>query len=467
MSDVYIVHASKDNEQTGIIVSLLSEHWDAWWDDNIVGDFAAAIEEQIQNTKCVILLWSANAKNSIYVKDELRLAQHYKNQIIPIRLDNTVLPYGLGHLSAVDLTAWNGEASHPNLQQLLRKITRVVPRRVPPVRPLAIASGRLNLPALFLSVSSHETQLVPKEAVRALRVFGAPSILVSAYDLLPSRRPKGIIQELKRIKRQGGLILIDSGNYEATRRDDDTWKPNLFAEAMDGVSHDWAYCFDVMRPSPDKDRAVRQVISAVERDSKAISSMILPIVHANRMHLGGYNTEDLPFVVREVARTLQPPLVAVAERELGRGMIERAKTVRRIRRELDKLPYYQPIHVLGTGNPWSIGVLTAAGADSFDGLEWCRMAVDRETHRLNHYQHFDFFAFQARLAESAVTVSAVSDDKVDYAGKVAFHNLDYFREFAAELMNSAHSKRLEPMLVGLMGSDSTKQLREHMPDLFT
>ncbi|NTI17049.1 TIR domain-containing protein [Agrobacterium rhizogenes] len=467
MSDVYIVHSSKDNEQTALVVSLLSERWDAWWDDNIVGDFAAAIEEQIQNTKCVILIWSANAKDSIYVKDEMRLAQYYKHQIIPVRLDDTVLPYGLGHLSTVDLTTWNGGASHPNLQQLLRKITGVVPCRVPPVRPLTIASGPLNLPALFLSVSSHETQLVPKEAVRALRVFGAPSILVSAYDLLPSRRPKGIIQELKRIKKQSGLILIDSGNYEATRRDDETWKPELFAEAMEGVPNDWAYCFDVMKPSSDKDRAIKQVISAVERDSKAISSTILPIVHAKRMRLGGYDTEDLPFIVREVAKDLQPPLVAVAERELGRGLIERAKTVQRIRRELDKLPYYQPVHVLGTGNPWSIGVLTAAGADSFDGLEWCRMAVDRETHRLNHYQHFDFFAFQARLAESAITVSAASDDKVDYAGKVAFHNLDYFREFSKELMNSAHSGRMEPMLVGLIGPDSTKQLREHMPDLFT
>jgi hypothetical protein len=36
------------------------------------------------------------------------------------------------------------------------------------------------------------------------------------------------------------------------------------------------------------------------------------------------------------------------------------------------------------GNPWSIAVLTAAGADSFDGLEWCRVTVDRRTAQLHH-----------------------------------------------------------------------------------
>ncbi len=466
MSDVYIVYSREDVQQAEKLVNILSTRWDVWWDDKIVGDFSTVIEREIQNTKCVVPLWSPAAKDNSNVKDELRLAEQYSIPIVPAKIIPTNAPYGFNGYSAVDLLSWNGEADHPGVQHLRRKISSVVPPRAAPTRPSAIAAGKVSLPTMFLSVSSHETQLVPLEALQALRVFGAPTILVSAYDLFPPRRARGIQQELKRIRAQGGFILVDSGNYEATRRDDDSWKPDDFALALEGIPHDWAYCFDEMKPSRDKKRAVRQVIAAVERDKKFTKAPVLPIIHAPAMPSKGYDLTTVPDVVREVADQLQPPMIALAERELGRGLIQRAQTMRRIRNELDRLSFYQPIHLLGTGNPWSIAVLTAAGADSFDGLEWCRFAVDRQQHRLNHYQHFDFFAYQAQMAASSITVSALSDDNIDYAGKVAFHNLDYYRDLTNDLQTAALTNRLEAFAVGLLGQSNSKQLRDQMPELF-
>ncbi|MQW87782.1 toll/interleukin-1 receptor domain-containing protein [Sinorhizobium saheli] len=465
MADVYVIHSSEDNDKTSVIVELLEEHWDVWWDDQLVGNFAFEIEKELPQSKCAVVVWSSDACKSALVRDEVRIADELGIPIIPVRLDGSSLPYPYGGLSTVNFTAWDGANTHAAFRQLVRKIATKVARRVPPVRPQTAPSLRLSLPTVFLSVSSHETQLVPLEAVKALRVFGAPTILISAYDLLPGRRPKGIIAELRQIRRNGGFVLVDSGNYEATRREDSSWTPDLFVEAMKGIPHDWAYCFDVMKPSLKPDVAVREIVAALERD-RAASKHVLPIVHAPRKRLSGYDVQSLPYVVKEVASQTSAPLVAVAERELGSGIIERAKTVQRIRQELDKLPSYLPLHILGTGNPWSIAILTAAGADSFDGLEWCRMVIDRDTHRLNHYQHFDFFAFQASLADSPVTVSALSDDKVAYAGRVAFHNLDYYREFAADLAQAAHERRMEAFLVGMMGRASTKQIREAVPGLF-
>ena len=92
---------------------------------------------------------------------------------------------------------------------------------------------------------------------------------------------------------------------------------------------------------------------------------MLPIVHARKRHGGGYDLDALPSIIREMANRLNPPLIAIPERELGPGLIARAKTVRQIREELDKLPFYQPLHLLGTGNPLSIAVLTAAGCGQF------------------------------------------------------------------------------------------------------
>ncbi|MEN2990980.1 toll/interleukin-1 receptor domain-containing protein [Tistrella sp. BH-R2-4] len=466
MSDVYIVYSRKDVRQAERLVNILSTRWEVWWDDKIVGDFSTVIEREIRKTKCIIPIWSPSAKASANVKDELRLAEQHSIPIVPAKIAPTNAPYGFGGYSAVDLLNWNGDAEHPGVQHLMRKISTIAPPREAPSRPPAIAAGKVPLPSLFLSVSSHETQLLPLEAVKALRVFGVPTILVSAYDLLPSRRPRGIQQELRRIRSQGGFVLVDSGNYEATRRGDDSWNPQNLDSALEGIPHDWAYCFDEMEPSRDKWRAVRQIIAAVERDKNFTKAPVLPIIHAPAVRSKGYDLTNLPYVVREVADQLQPPMIALAERELGRGLIERARTMRRIRSELDLLSFYQPVHLLGTGNPWSIAVLTAAGADSFDGLEWCRVAVDRQQHRLNHYQHFDFFAYQAQMAASPITVSALSDKDIDYAGKVAFHNLDYYREFTHDLQISASTNRLEAFAVGLLGQANSKQLRDQMPDLF-
>ncbi|MCR6727811.1 toll/interleukin-1 receptor domain-containing protein [Agrobacterium fabrum] len=466
MADVYVIHSSKDNIKTGKIVELLNGKWNVWWDYSLVGDYSQTIEYEIAKAKCVVVVWSKDASESKPVREEVRLADSHGIPIIPLHLDGTAMMYPYISLSGVDFVQWNDSSSHPSFEQLLAKLSNVVPLRQAPKQLIASPEISLSWPSLFLSVSSHETQLVPYEAVKALRLFGASSILVSAYDLLPSRRPKGIIQELRQIQEDGGFILIDSGNYEATRRGDDSWTAQRFAEAMKDVPHDWAYCFDVMTPRVEPDRAIESVVKAVKRDRAAATPKILPIVHAPKESLSGYNVASLPYIVREVASTLAAPLIAVAERELGSGLIARTKTVKRIRQELSTLPYYQPLHVLGTGNPWSIALLAAAGADSFDGLEWCRMVVDQQTHRLHHFQHFDFFKYQMSFAESQVTLDAFDDSKIEYAGKVALHNLDYYQQFNVRLADAIKRKEMENMLTDMIGPASVKQIKDAIPDIF-
>jgi queuine/archaeosine tRNA-ribosyltransferase len=466
MADVYIVYSSKNVEVVRQLVARLSAQWDVWWDDKIVGDFAKAIETEMPKAKCVVAIWSTAARESPDVRDELLLAKQHGVTIIPARIEECTAPYGYIGLSASDLRDWTGEHDHPGLQQLLRRIASVSPPRSKPVRPAKIGTINTPLPALFLSVSSHETQLTPLEAVKVLRIFHSPTILVSAYDLVSAKHPGGILTELRRFRKQGGVVLLDSGNYEASRQRNADWKQSDLHAVLQEVPHDLAFCFDVMKPSADPDKAVKQIIRAVTRDQRFTSAPVLPIVHAPPLTNGGYLLETLPTIIRNVAEQLRPQMIALPERELGPGLINRARTMRKVRMELDKLPFYQPVHLLGTGNPWSVAVLLAAGADSFDGLEWCRMAVDRQHNRLNHFQHFDFFTFQAELAESAITRAAISDDKVDFAGKVAFHNLDYFMEFLARMRATAARSTYEVLVTGLLGGETAGQLGRDFPELF-
>ncbi len=427
--------------------------------------------------KCLLPIWSTSSRESANVRDELVLAAENNLPIIPAKIEKCKAPYGYGPISTIDLSNWDRSPEHVDFVSLKRKLATVIPPREKAQRLSTLGSSNARLPSLFLSVSSHETQLVPLEAVKALRLFNVPSILISAYDLIQGRRDKGIIKELRRYRSQGGIVLIDSGNYEASRLDDKTWCVENFEEALKSTPHDLAFCFDVMKPSSNREEALKQIVNAFKRDQNFTNKPVFPIVHAQRLNptnkvtpemdkMGGRQLSALPILIREVAEAINVSMIAVPERELGPGLIKRAHTVKLIRNELDKLPFYQPLHILGTGNPWSIAVLAAAGADSFDGLEWCRMAVDREHNRLNHAQHFDFFKFQASLAESEITRTALNDPGVDFAGRVALHNLDYYDELAMLLNDAARKNNFEAFVTGLLGQSNTKQLNKELPELF-
>jgi hypothetical protein len=200
------------------------------------------------------------------------------------------------------------------------------------------------------------------------------------------RRTEQLVRGLKTHRRGGGFILLDSGIYEKVRLRDEKWTAHAFHEALQTTPHDMAFCFDDANPSSRLNIALKSIVAMVERDSKKTKAPILPIVHLPQDSNGDYRIDLAPKLVLEIARELRPPLIGIPERELGPGVFDRARTMAAIRHELHDLFSYQPIHVLGTGNPTTIALLTAAGADTFDGLEWCRYVVDGDRHVLRYME---------------------------------------------------------------------------------
>jgi len=454
MANVCIVYAREDRGIAEKLYALLSKQWDTWWDDDIIGEFPKVIEEEISKADCIVSLFSTSSREKATVIDELQIARSHDRPIIPIKLDDSRSPYPFGTLSCIEMRDWTGNDDHPGFKLLQQRIGKVVlPKSNPKKRPAAIAHGKIPLPSIFMSVSSHETQLVPSDAVRALRLFNAPTILISAYDLVSSREPYAVIKELKKYRKKGGFVLIDSGNYEASRIDDKLWSADNLKEALAQTPHDWTFCFDKMNPSQGRNCCVKEIVEAVERDQAFTSASVLPIVHAAKLKRGGYKLDHIPQIVREVSEKLSPPLIAIPERELGAGLIARAKMVKAIREELNKLPYYQPLHLLGTGNPWSIAILSAAGADTFDGLEWCRYTINPDLEGINHFHHFDLF-------------SALDDPTIGFAGSVAFHNMDYYKSFGNIMHNMFIRNSVETFVLGVIGKKAFTKLKEQFPELF-
>ena len=85
----------------------------------------------------------------------------------------------------------------------------------------------------------------------------------------------------------------------------------------------------------------------------------------------------------------------------------------------------------------SILVYAMAGADTFDGLEWCKTVVDHDTGLLYHFHQWDLLAHQTEWGRRRV---------LPYAQSVLMHNLTFYTGFMRELRNALISDTCKSLL---------------------
>lgn len=283
---------------------------------------------------------------------------------------------------------------------------------------IPVMQGRLKLPCFFPSISSVKTNLRPIDYLELLGAVNHPLFLFSAFDYYYSSSEEKLrFKNLIELRRKSNcVVLMDSGNYEGFWRTDRKWTEEHFQKVSGEVSGAFSFCFDNQSPGADSGLNSQDVVARVLRNQTYIvNSTVLPIVHDT--------FGSIADTVVEVARQLRPPMIAVPERCLGDGISNRAKTVAGIRKKLNELQAYVPLHLLGTGNPVSIMIYSLAGADSFDGLEWCQTSVNHRDGKLSHFQHWDFLKKPERYETLALP----------YDRRVLASNLDYMRSFMLNL----------------------------------
>lgn len=444
MADIFIAYSSKNESIAKKLHDCLLHQWEVVYDYYTVGDFTKFIEKEIKISKCLIAIFSKQSKVSPIFRDELSLAQDLGIPILGFKIDESDNPIGFRSISYCNFLGWSGDLTYPELNKLRARISKVVSPKSTPLRLKQIISNKIPLPILFQSVSSFETQLPTYEAIEALDIFKFPSILISAYDLekRAEYNNEDFIEKIIAYKENGGVILLDSGSYEKSRNNCNSWDREKFHNSIKSIPYDLMFCFDEYDSKQNISELATEIVESVAKDQQQTSVPVLPIVHARTNKYGEYMFDSLPELVLEVTKRLSPSLIAIPERELGDGLLERIKNIIKIRTSLNTLAYYQPIHILGTGDPIVIPFFIAAGADSFDGLEWCRKVVDRDQHRLHHFHHFDLFAYQAECADSSVTRDAINQKGVKFVAKAIFHNLDFYTDFMSKLRMSTKNDNI-------------------------
>ena len=272
-----------------------------------------------------------------------------------------------------------------------------------------------NSPAFFPSISSLKTLLSAEDYLAVLRSLHdiMPQFLMSAYDIAGSTSSDFLRSQLQAAQDAGAVVLLDSGNYEAYWKEaSDQWSQGDFHEILGTFPCSAAFSFDDQNPPADSTANLEMVVECWRADQAvAESTVVIPIIHAA--------PDQLPELCANVAQVCNVQMVAVAERRLGGCVLKRTQSVMSIRRALDDTGGKIALHVLGTGNPITIALYSHAGANSFDGLEWCQTVVDHDTALLYHLSHASFFHQQTDWADAEVSLDV----------RTLAHNLSFYADW--------------------------------------
>jgi hypothetical protein len=435
-------------------------------DDNKV-NWRREVEKIASSNECAgaVVIWSKISKTNPTVSDESNEVIKNSKPLLGIILNGIAeAPLGLRDGPRLQFDTQETDSSRRQLETKIRDVFGDAGSKRK--RGLILDKKELKAPSMVLSVSSFETQIEPSATLELLKLAKPPAILISAYDLLRpervkttsgrlSRKPKiSDLSAIKDMRADGSVVLLDSGNYEAMRYKDDDWKGNKkrLLEAQSLIDVDLAFTHDsfpkeVAIEKASSSERVDVIAAEYQRDIALVNCAVAPIIHAPRVSGNRYLYERLPEICCGVVKAVNPKLIAVAERELGDGIIERVRTIAKIRIALEAQGSTTLLHVLGTGNPITMAFLSMAGADFFDGLEWCRTAIDGKRWRLYHFQQWDILASQSGLIKSRELAKLVNDNsgRVPWVTKVALHNIAFFMQASSDICGHHHRNEYEQL----------------------
>lgn len=214
MASVFLSYDRDDSDRARHFARALEQAGhEVWWDLHVRGgaQFSKVIEEALKAAEVVVVLWSANAIESAWVRDEAAAGRD-AGRLVPVTIDGTPPPLGFRQFQTADLSRWKGRGSPPPLRTLLADVDAIAAstgageadgkrHAAPPSRPtLRAGRHRMLLPmlavvALLLAAAAAYRLLASKEENPAVTVVAAdPSTLSQniAHNVLVNLGSAGI-----------------------------------------------------------------------------------------------------------------------------------------------------------------------------------------------------------------------------------------------------------------------------------
>src|SRR5215211_1353436 len=135
MSDVFVSYARPDEPQAKQVADALrADGYHVWRDDELPAHraYGEVIEERLKGAKAVVVLWSADAAKSQWVRAEADAARSAAT-LVQASLDGLVPPMPFNQIHCADLNQWTGEMDAPGWRKLTESVEALAGK--PAVRP--------------------------------------------------------------------------------------------------------------------------------------------------------------------------------------------------------------------------------------------------------------------------------------------------------------------------------------------
>src|SRR6478672_8036120 len=133
MSHVFISYARSDEDLAREIADGLREAgFEVWRDDELPAHraYADVIEERINAAQAVVVLWSAEAAKSQWVRAEADSARASLS-LVQVTLDGTIPPMPFNQIQCADFKGWDGQRSTPGWNKLLASVEALAGKKTP------------------------------------------------------------------------------------------------------------------------------------------------------------------------------------------------------------------------------------------------------------------------------------------------------------------------------------------------
>ena len=124
MSDVFISYARSTARQAQAIAGALREAGHAvWLDEDLPAHraYADVIEERLKAAKVVVVIWSAEATKSLWVRAEANTALE-AGTLVQLSVDGAMPPLPFNQVQCADLTGWSGDLEAPGWRKVSASI---------------------------------------------------------------------------------------------------------------------------------------------------------------------------------------------------------------------------------------------------------------------------------------------------------------------------------------------------------
>ena len=124
MADVFVSYARPDEPQAKRVADALRDAgFSVWRDDQLPAhrNYADVIQERLTNSKAVIVLWSAAAAISQWVRAEADVGRNAKT-LVQASLDDTIPPIPFNQIQCASLANWHGDYASAGWRKLLDSV---------------------------------------------------------------------------------------------------------------------------------------------------------------------------------------------------------------------------------------------------------------------------------------------------------------------------------------------------------